>query len=77
MVRDRRAEPDLSDGVDTGLDLEAFVATQPPADAEVARLWLLGGLEPDQIAEELDKSPNAVYQARWRVVQRLREWLES
>ena len=56
--------PDPSGDVDTRLDLETFVATLPPADAEVARLWLLDGLEPDQIAEQLDKSPNAIYQAR-------------
>jgi DNA-directed RNA polymerase specialized sigma24 family protein len=69
--------PDPGGDVDTRLDLETFVGTLPPADADVARLWLLDGLEPDEIAEQLGKSANAVYQARWRVLQRLREWLES
>ena len=69
--------PDQTDEVDTTLDLESFVATLPPADAEVAALWLLESLEPDQIAERVGKNPNAVYQARSRITQRLREWLES
>src|SRR5262245_29788310 len=43
--------PDPTAGADLRLDLEAFVATLPPADGEVARLWLLELLEPDQIAE--------------------------
>ena len=34
----------------------------------MARLWLLDGLEPDQIAERLGKKPNAVYQARFRII---------
>jgi len=69
--------PDGTDDVDTTLDLETFVATLPPADAEVAALWLLESLEPDQVAERVGKNPNAVYQARSRITQRLREWLES
>ena len=63
--------------VDLQLSLEAFVATLPPGDGEVARLWLLEGLEIDEIAERLDKLPNALYQARSRINPRLREWLES
>ena len=63
--------------VDLQLSLEAFVATLPPGDGEVARLWLLEGLEIDEIAERLDKLPNALYQARSRINARLREWLES
>ena len=43
----------------------------------MARLWLLDGLEIDEIAEQLDKKPNALYQARSRINPRLREWLES
>jgi len=69
--------PDPAGDVDTALDLEAFVATLPPADAEVAALWLLELLEPAQIAERLGKQPNAVYQARSRIAKRLREWLEE
>ncbi len=70
--------PDPTGDVDTRLDLETFVATLPPADAEVARLWLLDGLEPDQIAERSSaRTPNAVYQARSRIAKRLREWLET
>ena len=69
--------PDPAAEVDTRLDLETFVATLPPADGEVGRLWLLEGLEPGQIAERLDKKPNAVYQARSRITKRLREWLET
>jgi DNA-directed RNA polymerase specialized sigma24 family protein len=68
---------DATGDVDTLLGLESFVATLPTADAEVARLWLLDGLEPDQIAARLGKSSNAIYQARHRITRRLREWLES
>jgi DNA-directed RNA polymerase specialized sigma24 family protein len=68
---------DPSGDIDTRLDLEAFIETLPPADAEVAGLWLLGSLEPDQVAEQLGKQANAVYQARFRIVAGLREWLES
>jgi DNA-directed RNA polymerase specialized sigma24 family protein len=68
---------DFTGAVDLQLTLEAFVAALPPGDGEVARLWLLEGLEPDQIAERLGKRPNAVYQARHRILPRLRGWLES
>ena len=68
---------DFTDDVEVQLTLEAFVATLPPGDGEVARLWLLEGLESDQMAERLGKEPNAVYQARHRINPRLREWLES
>jgi len=63
--------------VELQLTLEGFVASLPPGDGEVAGLWLLEGLESDQIAERLGKQPNAVYQARFRIVPRLREWLEG
>jgi DNA-directed RNA polymerase specialized sigma24 family protein len=69
--------PDQTDRVDLTLDLAAFVETLPPADAEVAALWLLEQLEPGQVAERLGKEPNAIYQAKSRVTQRLREWLET
>lgn len=59
------------------LTLESFVATLPPVDGEVARLSLLEHLGADQIAARLGKEPNAVYQARHRVMRRLREWLEA
>ena len=59
------------------LDLETFVATLPPGDGEVAKLWLLHMLEPDEIAARLGKKPNAVYQARSRIAKRLREWLAA
>jgi len=68
---------DFTGDVELQLTLEEFVTTLPPGDGEVARLWLLGGLEADQIAERLGKEPNAVYQARFRINKRLREWLES
>jgi DNA-directed RNA polymerase specialized sigma24 family protein len=68
---------DFTDDVAMQLTLEGFVAKLPPGDGEVARLWLLEGLESDQIAERLGKEPNAVYQARHRINPRLREWLES
>lgn len=68
---------DFTDDVAMQLTLEGFVATLPPVDGEVARLWLLEGLESDQIAERLGKEPNAVYQSRFRIIPRLREWLES
>ena len=57
--------------------LEQFVATLPTGDGEVARLTYLEGLEPAEIAERLDKEPNAVYQAIHRNKKKLREWLEE
>jgi DNA-directed RNA polymerase specialized sigma24 family protein len=69
--------PDPGGEVDARLDLETFVGTLPPADAEVAQLWLLEELDSPQIAEQLGKLPNAVYQARSRIAARLREWLET
>jgi len=70
-------DDDFTGEVELQLTLEAFVATLSQGDGEVARLWLLEGLESDQIAERLDKQPNAVYQARFRILPRLQEWLES
>jgi RNA polymerase sigma factor (sigma-70 family) len=66
---------DFTGDVELQLTLEAFVSTLPPGDGEVARLWLLDGLDPDQIARRLGKQPNAVYQARHRILPHLREWL--
>ncbi|HEX4520588.1 MAG TPA: sigma-70 family RNA polymerase sigma factor [Gaiellaceae bacterium] len=69
--------PDATAEVDTRLDLKGFVETLPPADREVAALWLAEGLDPDQIAETLGKNANAIYQARSRITKRLKEWLEQ
>jgi DNA-directed RNA polymerase specialized sigma24 family protein len=74
---DGPTDDDFTGEVELQLTLEEFVTTLPPGDGEVARLWLLEGLEADQIAERLGKEPNAVYQARSRLNARLREWLES
>lgn len=74
---DGPADDDFTEEVALQLTLEEFVATLPKGDGEVAQLWLLESLEADQIAERLGKDPNAVYQARFRITKRLREWLES
>jgi DNA-directed RNA polymerase specialized sigma24 family protein len=71
------AGADLSDDVVIDVTLEQFVATLPTGDGEVARLTYLEGLEPAEIAERLDKEPNAVYQAIHRNKKKLREWLEE
>ena len=63
---------DVSGGIETRLDLESFVGSLPPADGAVGKLWLLEGLEPDQIAVALGKKPNAIYQARSRISARLK-----
>jgi DNA-directed RNA polymerase specialized sigma24 family protein len=66
---------DIAVAIEARLDLESFVASLPPGDGAVAKLWLLAGLESDQIAAELGKNPNAIYQARSRIAARLRGWL--
>jgi RNA polymerase sigma factor (sigma-70 family) len=71
------AAPDESERVVVGVTLEQFVATLPPGDGEVARLSYLEGLEPGEIAQRLEKKPNAVYQAIHRNAKKLREWLEE
>jgi len=71
------AAPDETQEVVIELTLEQFVATLPPGDGEVAALSYLEGLEPGEIAERLEKRPNAVYQAISRNKQKLREWLEA
>ena len=68
---------DPSSDVVIDVTLEQFVATLPPGDGEVGRLTYLEGLEPAEIAERLDKEPNAVYQAIHRNKKKLREWLEE
>ena len=74
---DGAADDTFMGDVELMFTLEAFVATLPTSDREVARLWLLERLEIDEIAERLGKLPNAIYQARSRINPRLREWLES
>ena len=74
---DGAADDTFAGDVELQLTLEAFVGTLRTEDGKVARLWLLERLEIDEIAERLDKKPNAVYQARSRINPRLREWLES
>ncbi len=71
------AAPDEANDVVLGVTLEQFVATLPPGDGEVARHSYVEGLEPAEIAERLDKKPNAVYQAISRNKAKLREWLEE
>ena len=69
--------PDEAGDVVVAVTLEQFVATLPPGDGEVARLLYLEGLDPGEIAERLDKKPNAIYQAISRNKQKLQEWLET
>ena len=71
------AAPDESDVVVIEVTLEQFVATLPPGDGAIAELYYLDGLEPGEIAEQVDKNPNAVYQAISRNKNRLQEWLEA
>jgi RNA polymerase sigma factor (sigma-70 family) len=71
------AAPNETEAVILDVTLEQYVATLPSGDGEVARLLYLDGLEPAEIAERLEKKPNAVYQAISRNKARLREWLEA
>ena len=71
------AAPDEVEAIVIDVTLEQFVTTLPPGDGEVAALSYLDGLEPSEIAERLDKKPNAVYQAISRNKAKLREWLEA
>ena len=71
------AAPDETETVIVDLTLEQFVATLPSGDGEVGALYYLEALEPAEIAERLDKKPNAVYQAISRNRARLRAWLEE
>lgn len=75
VEQDGPTPDEFTGAVDLQLTLESFVGTLPPGDGEVGRLWLLQGLEPAEIAGRLGKQPNAVYQAKHRVADRLREWL--
>src|SRR5262245_7134896 len=71
------AGPDMAAAVVSRVTLEQFVATLPPGDGEVGRLYYVEGLEPGEIAERLGKEPNAVYQAINRNKNKLRQWLEE
>ena len=71
------AAPDETETVIIDLTLEQFVATLPPGDGEIGALHYMEALEPGEIAQRLDKKPNAVYQAISRNKGRLREWLEE
>ena len=71
------AAPDEAADVVIAVTLEQFVATLPSGDGEIGRLSYLEGLEPGEIAERVDKNPNAVYQAISRNKKRLRKWLEA
>ena len=71
------AAPDESVEVVIEVTLEQFVATLRPGDGAIAELYYLDGLEPGEIAERVDKKPNAVYQAISRNKKRLQEWLEA
>lgn len=71
------ADPDFGGDVDFELDLQAFVASLPPGDREVAELAWLQGLDAATIANRLGKEPNAIHQATFRNKQRLRAWLEE
>lgn len=71
------AAPDEAEAVVVDLTLEQFVDTLPAGDGAVASLYYLEGLEPGEIAERLERKPNAVYQAISRSKAKLREWLEA
>ena len=72
-----RPTPDHAGEVVAELTLEQFVETLPAADGEVAALYYLEALEPGEIAERLEKKPNAVHQAISRKKRKLQEWLET
>ena len=61
---------------DPGL-VEGLLALLPPGDRQVAELWLLQDLAPEEIAQRLGKKRNAVDQAIWRICKRLSEALDG
>src|SRR6185436_10247801 len=71
------AAPDESDEVVIEVTLEQFIATLPPGDGAIGELYYMHGLEPGEIADRVDKKPNAVYQAISRNKNRLQEWLQA
>lgn len=56
------------------LDLEAFVASLPRGEGEIARLHYIDLLEIDQIAETTGKKRNAVDQALYRIRRKWAAW---
>lgn len=77
---DERSDPgagEFTAEVEAQLDMEAFVASLPPGDGEVARLRVLEGKEIAEIAAETGKSRNAVDQSLFRIRGKLREWLAA
>jgi RNA polymerase sigma factor (sigma-70 family) len=70
-------QPDVATEVASRLDLEAFVASLPPGDGEIARLRFIELLEIDQIAEATGKQRNAVDQALYRIRRQWTAWNES
>ncbi len=75
--RDDPAPDDFTEAVAAQLDMEAFAASLPPGDGEVARRRMLEGREIDEIAAETGKTRNAVDQSLFRIRGKLREWLEG
>jgi RNA polymerase sigma factor (sigma-70 family) len=71
------ADDDVADDVITRLDLEAFVASLPPGDGEIARLRFIELLEIAQIADSTGKRENAIHQALYRIRRKWQTWLES
>jgi RNA polymerase sigma factor (sigma-70 family) len=71
------AQADIAGDVATRLDLEAFVASLPPGDGEIARLRFIELLEIDQIAEATGKQRNAVDQALYRIRRKWTAWNAS
>ena len=58
-------------------DLEQLFATLPERERQVCTLRYIHGWPHEQIAEKLQMTPNAVYQALWRAHKKLREQLDS
>lgn len=74
LIEPDGAAEDFASAVEFQADLESHIETFPPEDRKVAVLRFLEGLEPAEIAERLNKEPNAVYQAISRNNKRLAAW---
>jgi DNA-directed RNA polymerase specialized sigma24 family protein len=72
-----QALEDIADETVARLDVEAFVASLPPGDSEVARLRMVERLEIDQIKEATGRTRNAVDQALHRIRREWKRWVES
>jgi DNA-directed RNA polymerase specialized sigma24 family protein len=77
QANDARGESGVEDDVLTRIDIEAFVASLPTGDGEIARLRFIDLLEIDQIAEQTGRKRNAVDQAVFRVRREWKKWLET